>query len=576
MKLSATVVTFNESRNIARCLKSLSFCDEIIIADSHSTDETVALAKKYTKKIFPVEFSGFSDIKNSAIKKASSEWILSIDADEEISPELKNAILRAVSSKEGFDGYFIKRNDFFLGRMIEHCGWDRDYQLRLFKKNKGVFDGRKVHESVKLSGPSGTIEEPILHYSYPDSRTYFAKMNRYTTMQALEKQRLFPVINMFFTPFFKFFKMYFFKLGFLDGRQGFILSVYSGFSEFVKFAKMVFLKREGTSGSKLLLRAPNWIGDSVMMTAYLKELGRVYRDIYVACPAGGVGEILANNPHIRGIIEYDRRSLSSTLSAADRIRKEKITTGVSLSPSLSSYLLMFLAGVKIRAGYSSDLGRIFLNRVYDRDKSHRREHVMREYRQLFYLLDNSFDFSRARQEIFTGAGGAAVLKKYQIKGGSKRVLLAPFAKFGPSKMWPVENYIELIKMIMKKYKKAAIYVTGTKDDMDFDLGSEITSNRNFVEMRGAPLKDTAVIAADFDLFIGNDSGIMHMADAFGVNMAVIFGSTSPDWGGPVNSKAEVFYSGLDCQPCFEKECRFGHYNCLKNIKPADVFKKIKL
>ncbi len=576
MKLSATVVTFNESRNIGRCLKSLSFCDEIIVADSHSTDDTVIIAKKHTKKIFPVDFSGFSAVKNFAIKKASSEWILSVDADEEVSPELKEAILRAIYSKEGFDGYFIKRVDFFLGRMIGHCGWDKDYQLRLFKKSRGIFDGKKVHESVRLSGRSGTMEEPILHYSYPDSRTYFTKMNRYTTMQALEKQRPFPVINMLFAPFFKFFKMYFLKLGFLDGRQGFILSVYSGFSEFVKFAKMAFLKRESAAGSKLLLRAPNWIGDAVMMTAYLKELNRVYGEIYVACPEGGVAEILENNPHIRGIIGYDRRSISSTLAAAGRIRKEKITTGVSLSPSLSSYLLMLFAGVKIRAGYSSDLGRILLNRVYDRDKSHGREHVTREFRQLFYLLDNSLDFSRARQEIFTGAGNEAVLKKYRPKGASKGVLVAPFAKFGPSKMWPVENYSELIKMIMKKYKKAAIYVTGTRDDMDFDLGREITSGRNFVEMRGAPLKDTAVIAANSDLFIGNDSGIMHLADAFGVDMAVIFGSTSPGWGGPVNSKADIFYSGPDCQPCFEKECRFGHYNCLKNIKPADVFKRIKL
>ena len=95
-------------------------------------------------------------------------------------------------------------------------------------------------------------------------------------------------------------------------------------------------------------------------------------------------------------------------------------------------------------------------------------------------------------------------------------------------------------------------------------------------MRGAPLKDTAVIAASSDFFIGNDSGIMHIADALGVDMAVIFGSTSPGWGGPVNSRAEIFYSGIECQPCFEKKCRFGNYNCLKNIKPADVFKKIKL
>jgi lipopolysaccharide heptosyltransferase II len=575
MKISAAVVAFNEGANIERCLKSLSFCDEIILVDSRSTDNTVRLAGKYTKKIFYRDFTGFSDIKNFALKQARFPWVLSIDADEEVTPELKAAVLRAASSEE-FDGYFIKRSDFFLGRMIAHCGWDRDYQLRLFMRSKGAFDGKKVHESVRLNGRAGKINEPILHYSYPDSRTYFEKMNRYTTMQALEKKRPFPVLMMIFAPFFKFFKMYFLKAGFMDGKQGFVLSVYSGFSEFIKFAKMAFIKRKESSGDKLLVRAPNWIGDAVMMTAFFGELKKVYSEIYAACSGPGVSGILSGNPYIKRVIEYDRKSLSSTLKAAAEIRKERIGAGVSLSPSLSSYLLMKLAGIKIRAGYSDDLGRFFLNRVYKRDKSHRREHVMGEYRQLFYLLDNSFDFSRAAQKIFTGAGRAAALKKYRKKGASKTILIAPFAKFGPSKMWPLENYRKLIKMIMKKYKKAAIYVTGTKEDMEFDLGREITSHKNYMEMRGAPLNDAAVIAANSDFFIGNDSGIMHIADALGVPMAVIFGSTSPGWGGPVNSRAEIFYSGEDCQPCFEKKCRFGHCNCLKNIKPADVFNKIKL
>jgi lipopolysaccharide heptosyltransferase II len=572
MKISATVVTRNESLNIERCLKSLSFCAEIIVVDSHSSDNTVALAKKYTKKIFSAEFTGFSDVKNLAIEKARGPWILSVDADEEISPALREKILDVARSKNSLNGYFIKRSDFFLGRLIRRCGWDRDYQLRLFKKSRGAFDGKTVHESVAIDGSAGRIEEPILHYSYPDSRTYFEKMNRYTSLQAAEKRVLFPLAGMCFAPIFKFLKMYFIKAGFLDGRQGFILSVYSGFSEFVKFAKMAFIKRENKSGGKLLIKAPNWIGDAVMMTAYLKELNRVYPEIYAVSAGSGVSEILSGNPHIKRVIQYDRRSIISTIRAALEIRREKITTGVSLSPSLSSYLLLLASGIKIRAGYAADSGRIFLNRVYDGDKSHKKEHIMDQYMRIFYLLDNSFDFSGAKQEIFT-VGNTMKRGKHR---GPYRILVAPFAKFGPSKMWPLDNYIELIKGLLKNRKKTAVHVTGLKDDMEFNLGEEITGAKNFVDMRGATLKQTAEAAKNADFFIGNDSGIMHIADAYGVNMAVIFGSTFPGWGGPVNSRAEIFYSGLDCQPCFEKKCRFGHYNCLKNITPADVLKKIKL
>jgi len=191
MKISAVIVTYNEAANIERCLQSLDFCNEIIIVDSNSTDKTVALAKKYTNKIFLHEFNGFSDIKNIGIDKAHNDWVLSIDADEVISPALKNTILSIGNRHLKFEGYYIKRNDFFLGKEIKHCGWNNDYQLRLFKKSTGRFDGRVVHESVKLLGSVGKINEPIYHYSYPDTKTYFNKMNRYTTLQSKVKLKRF-------------------------------------------------------------------------------------------------------------------------------------------------------------------------------------------------------------------------------------------------------------------------------------------------------------------------------------------------------------------------------------------------
>lgn len=566
MKISAAVVTSNEASNIERCLRSLEFCDEIILVDSKSSDKTVSLARKYTKNIFLHDFTGFSGIKNYAIDKCHNYWILSVDADEEISPALKERILKITGDENSSDGYRIKRADFFLGREIKHCGWDKDYQLRLFKKSKGRFDGKTVHESIIVNGAVGKIDELIYHYSYPNSGIYFNKMNRYTTMQAQEKQKGLLVLRMFFVPFMKFFRMYFLKSGFLDGFQGFVLSIYSAFSEFIKYAKMYeTIKDPGTDS--ILLKAPNWIGDAVMMTMLLKEIKRVYKKTYVAVTGPGVKAILEGNPYIDHIIQYDRKSAWSALKAAAQLRKENISAGVSFSPSLSSDLFLLLSGVTSSVGFDADLGGLVLKKTYRQDKSHKREHITGEYKKLMYLVNSGFDFSGAKQELYPKC-----VSKYKHSG--KQILIAPFAKFGSSKMWPIENYIELIRLIMKRHKKVTVTITGLKDDNSFVIPGILTADKRFVDLRGGQLDELMCITKEADLFIGNDSGVMHMADAFGVPVMVIYGSTAAYWGGPINSKTEKFYAGLNCQPCFNKECRYGHYNCLKSIKPEDVYNKI--
>jgi glycosyltransferase involved in cell wall biosynthesis len=197
MKISAVIVTFNEEKNIKRCLESIKFCSEIIIIDSGSTDNTIKIARCYGAKIFFREFVNFSDIKNFGIQKAKNDWILSIAADEELSPELQTKIHSATEGN--YDGYFIRRINYFLGKHIRYSGWGNDYQLRFFKKNKGKFYGN-VHEAVEVKGKTGYIKEPILNYSYIDSKSYFEKMNRYTSIQA-EKPKSLLFLKLLFSPF---------------------------------------------------------------------------------------------------------------------------------------------------------------------------------------------------------------------------------------------------------------------------------------------------------------------------------------------------------------------------------------
>lgn len=243
VKISAVIITLNEEKNIERCLKSLSFADEIIVVDSHSTDKTKEIARRFTDKIFEVDWEGFGKTKELARQKASHSWIFSIDADEEVAPKLKEEILQAVHNNF-YSGYFIPRKSNFLGKWIYHSGWYPDYVLRLFQKEGGKFDEALVHEQVRIQGTTAYLNNPLLHYTYPNLKNYFEKLKRYTTLaaQQLHKRnvRAYPW-DLIFRPPATFIKMYLLKLGFLDGWQGLVLAGLSSYQVLIKYAKLLKL-----------------------------------------------------------------------------------------------------------------------------------------------------------------------------------------------------------------------------------------------------------------------------------------------------------------------------------------------
>ena len=245
--LSAIIITHNEEKNLERCLSSLTFADEIIIVDSHSTDKTKEIAQKFTDKIWEVNWQGFGQTKELARQKASQAWVLSIDADEEVTPELKEEILQAVQNHL-YSGYFLPRQSLFLGKWMEHSGWYPDYVLRLFQKESGQFDKALVHEQVQVKGEMGYLKNPLRHYTYPNLEHYFKKLKRYTTLSAQQLHqngaRAYPW-DLIFRPAATFFKMYLIKLGFLDGWQGLVLAVLSAYQVLVKYLKLMNLNLRG-------------------------------------------------------------------------------------------------------------------------------------------------------------------------------------------------------------------------------------------------------------------------------------------------------------------------------------------
>lgn len=242
-KISIAIITFNEEKNILRTLESISWADEIVIVDSGSTDNTVSICRRYTDKVFYHEWRGYTEQKNFAIEQSSCEWILSLDADESVEPALASEIISIISAPESFNGYWIPRKTFFLGRWMRHGGWYPDYNLRLFRKGKGRFVKRAVHEALHVEGKHGRTKHALEHHTYPNIASYIDKMNKYSTLavevmaeSGISKFKT-SLFNIVLRPAFTFIFRYFFRLGFLDGKSGLLLNVLYSYYVFAKYVK---------------------------------------------------------------------------------------------------------------------------------------------------------------------------------------------------------------------------------------------------------------------------------------------------------------------------------------------------
>lgn len=246
-RLSVITLTMNEVGNIGKCLESVRWADEIIVVDSGSTDGTLDIARQYTGKVFTIEWPGYGAARNFALSQTTGNWVLWLDADERVTPELGEEIRGLLSSgSTGVAGYAIGRRAYFLGRWIRHCGWYPSRVVRLFQRESGRFTESRVHERLRLEGPAKETRNDLLHFTDPTLHHYVAKFNRYTTLGAEDLHaagRRFRYVDLFVRPPIHFFKMYILRRGFLDGIEGFLLSVLSSAYTFTKYAKLWEIER---------------------------------------------------------------------------------------------------------------------------------------------------------------------------------------------------------------------------------------------------------------------------------------------------------------------------------------------
>jgi glycosyltransferase involved in cell wall biosynthesis len=245
-KITAIIPTYNEAVNIKEAITAVSFADEILVIDSRSTDNTVALAEEMGAKVIQRDFDDFSSQKNYAINQAKYDWVFVLDADERISDVLKNEI-GIVLDNPSKAAYSIRRENYFAGKKIKYSGWQTDRVIRLFNRHKAKYNGKIVHEEIETTGELGFLKNKLTHYTYRDYNHYFQKINHYAELKAIElynQGRKATVFHFIFPPLFRFVSHYFIRLGFLDGFPGFMIARIQSYGVFIRYNRLWLKNRK--------------------------------------------------------------------------------------------------------------------------------------------------------------------------------------------------------------------------------------------------------------------------------------------------------------------------------------------
>ena len=246
LKLSAIIPTYNEEMNIEAAIQSVSFADEIIIIDSFSTDNTIAIAEKYGVRILQRTFDNFSSQKNYAIENATHKWIVLLDADERIGEALKNEIQTVLNNEPKANAYWVYRRNYLLGREIKYSGWQNDKVIRLIERDLCKYNGKLVHEEITLPKKTAFLKNTLDHYTYKNFDSFINKKNKIAQLQAemlAAKNKKVTLYLLLIKPSYRFVNHYFFRRGFLDGFPGFFIASFYTYTIFTRYIKLWLINK---------------------------------------------------------------------------------------------------------------------------------------------------------------------------------------------------------------------------------------------------------------------------------------------------------------------------------------------
>jgi len=258
LQVSVIVTTYNEEVNVDECIASVLWADEILLVDSFSSDATLEIAGRYPVTVLQREYFGSAAQKNWAIDRVRHDWVLIIDADERVPEPLAREILTVLATRPTVNGYYIRRQNIFIDRVIRHSGWSTDKVVRLFRRDKGRYPNRRVHADLEIEGEVPVLRNPFLHYTFRTFDQYFPKFLNYAewgAAQAFRDGRRAGLAEIAFRPWWRFFRTYVLQAGFLDGMHGFALCALQAFGVFLKYARLWEYGIRARRGEELRLPA---------------------------------------------------------------------------------------------------------------------------------------------------------------------------------------------------------------------------------------------------------------------------------------------------------------------------------
>ena len=337
---------------------------------------------------------------------------------------------------------------------------------------------------------------------------------------------------------------------------------------YVLFVAIIsFIKLMNSDNQKILIRVPNWIGDAVVSTAFVAACAKAHPGASITVLAHPrVAALFENDPDIQSIIKLSpERSLWQT---ARELKKEKYDIAYILPISFSSALMVFLAGIPKRIGYSAEArGFLLTKKLRYSQNDFRSRHIILDFMKLLGREDVSAGPKIHIQPEELKLAEQFIASKNLITG--KITGFGPGATFGPAKRWPKENWVELGKELVNRGHQILIFGSGEETELCGQIARGIGPKA--ISLAGtASLRQSAALLSLCSNFITNDTGVMHLAAAVGTRVTAIFGSTNPVWTKPWGEKHRVIYNGETCSPCYKRECRYGHYECLRKILVTDL------
>jgi heptosyltransferase-2 len=324
---------------------------------------------------------------------------------------------------------------------------------------------------------------------------------------------------------------------------------------------------------KILIRVPNWIGDAVISTGFIEICKNARPEALISVLAHQrVASLFENNPNVQDIIAFNGDE--GILRITKSIKSRHFDRAYILPMSFSSALICFLAGIKERIGYASELrGSMLSKGLKYSQAAFRSKHILNGFAQ---ILNDNFAPMPPRIYLTDDEKGKAVKRLSDLKTAADGLVgFGPGATYGLAKMWPADNWILLGRRLAENGKKIIIFGSATEHDLCQNIA--IGTGYGTVNLAGKlNLRESAALLNLIPTFITNDTGVMHLAAASGSKVTAIFGSTNPAWTGPWGEGHHIIYTKEPCSPCYKRTCRFGHYNCLKNVSSDDIIRVLAI